>query len=539
MGWGERFDNLVGVFNPAAGFRRKEIRRLMSRADLRGERSFSAWAAADSDTTRGSRWFTSRLSIDSDYAQDIQTLRANAREAVKNDPYAVSFVEAFVTNTVGVPIRFQSRIKAVEGDGVLTEANVKKWNAEIEELWKRQSCRLGVNGESLHEIQQLAFRHWAIDGEAILLFSEIDDPGRPLPLAVQVIDPARLETPIDRYSDPRIVLGVERDAKGRIVAYHFRKGVVGDNVRDSQDSQRVPAERVCHIFDRWHADQTRGIPILAPVLPRLKDIRDYHDALIVLEQVAACFGVVITGGNPYEAATSRQSNTLTDKDGNPVEELRPGGVTYAKTGTQVTGLNPSRSGSQVGQFTDTMLHGVAAGSNSPFELIGKDYSGTTYSSGRLSLIDGRQHYSLKQQRFISGGCVPMSTRFVGQAIAFGLTSIDARDFKARPWLYDRAQWMIPGSPWIDPVKDVQATQMEIDAGLITYADALAQRGYDLDEVLEQRWKEKQKLKEFDLLPEPEPSPGATDGAPQKKQMQALQQAVHELSERLEQMEAKR
>jgi lambda family phage portal protein len=533
MSWGERLDNLIGVINPAWGYRRKEIRKLVKRAESRGggERSFSAWPAADSDATRGSRWLASRLSFDTDLSVDLETMRNNSRQAMKEDPYAVSFVESLVTNTVGRPIRYQSRIKAIEGDPILTEANVKKYNRELEDLWKIQCERLGVNNETLHELQQLSMRHWAIDGEIILVFSDVDDPLRPVPMAVQVVDPARLQTPYDRAADGKVVMGVERDSKGRIVAYHFRKGVVGDSLRDSEEFQRIPADRACHIFDRWHADQTRGFPILAPVLPRLKDIRDYHDALIVLEQVSACFGVVIKGGNPLAMAQSRESTTLTDAAGNPVEELKPGAVTYTNAGTEVTSLSPQRSGSQVGAFTDTMLHGVAAGANSPFELIGKDYSGTTYSSGRLSLIDGRRHYDLKQQRFISGGLRPMSTLFTRQAVGMGLTSINPRDFKAREWAYDRAQWMVPGSPWIDPVKDVQATQMEIEAGLITYADALAERGYDLDEVLEQRWKEKQKLKEFDLLPEPEPAPGATDGAPpSKKQMQALQFALQELTD---------
>jgi lambda family phage portal protein len=538
MKWADRIDNFVGIFSPAAAVRRRHARSALARLSRRqdDDTRLSAWSAADSQTVRQSSWLTSRLSIDSDLAIDLELMRANAREAVKNDPYAVCFVESFVGNTVGRPIRFQSRIKAVEGDPLFTEANVKKWNTELEDLWKRVEYRIGFNGESWHEIQQLAMRHWAVDGEPILVFSDVFDDGRALPLTIQVIDPARLQTPHGKYGDSKVILGVERDARGKIVAYHFRKGVVGDSVRDSQEFQRITADRVCHVFDKWHADQTRGFPLLAPILGRLKDLRDYHDAEIMAAQVAACFGVVIKGTNPLAMADSRQSLTLTDKDGNAVEELRPGAVTYLNANSEATILNPNRPGGSVGDFTESILRAGAAGSNTPYELLAKDHSRTNYSSGRMSLLDGNQHYDRRQFGFIRGCCTPLWSRFVRQAVAFGETSIDPRDFNRRPWMYDRGQSMPPGRPWVDPVKDVQATQMEIEAGLITYADALAERGYDLDEVLEQRWKEKQKLKEFDLLPT---EPEQQSNQPSKAQMSALALRVAELEERLELSEAKR
>jgi lambda family phage portal protein len=381
-------------------------------------------------------------------------------------------------------------------------------------------------------------RHWAIDGEIIILISAVSEADRPVPLAVQVVDPARLETPPEEYSNSNISLGVERNNRGQVVAYHFRKGVIGDGLRETFAYERITADRVCHIFTKYHADQSRGYPPLSPSLGSLKDRRDLHDAVIMLEQVSACFGLVIKTPNPMGMAEGRA--TLTNSRGEPVEELSPGGVTYIQQGSDVTTASPGSTGANVGVFTESILRAASAGANTPYELLGKDYSRTTYSSGRLSLIDGRLNYEMLQKALVKGFLKPLWNLFVKQMVDFGETTIDSRDYNRRPWFYARGQWMLPGWPWIDPVKEVQASQMAMESNLMTLADALAERGVDLDEHLEQLWKEKQKLEEFELLP-PEPEPAANvqpqpaKQPKQKQQMAALEHRVAELEELVERM----
>lgn len=502
MGFADRLDKFVEAVSPKWAIQRRKARAdlaVLERVASRQDRQFSEWDSADNDRLRGSRWLTSKLSVDSVLSQKLPELRERSRESTTNDPYAASFVDAFVCNVVGREIRVQSRIRAVEGDPILTEANVKRWNDELETLWDRQERRIGTNGESLHELQQLGARHWAIDGEILGLFSAVSSADRPVPLALQIVDPARLETP---YSEPgdRIVMGVQRDARGVVVRYHFRKGVVGDSVRDSQEFLSVPADRVAHIFDRWHADQTRGVPKLAPSLGRMKDLRDYHEAELITQQVAACYSVIVSTTNPEGLADANAR--LTDSNGNPVEEISPGRILYKGTDSQVQFAAPQRPGSAVGDYTESVLRSIAAGANIPYEVLAKDYSRTTYSSGRLSLIDGRLNFQLAQSTMIAGLLRPLWSRFVQQCIDFGETSMDARDFGRRPWLYDRGQWMSPGWPWIDPQKDVQASAEALAANLTTLSDELAARGIDFDEWLERRKYELEKLEEAGIMTDP-------------------------------------
>src|SRR5437899_9306464 len=64
--------------------------------------------------------------------------------------------------------------------------------------------------------------------------------------------------------------------------------------------------------------------------------------------------------------------------------------------------------------------------------------------------------------------------------------------KGVPGFYDArsswamCRWIGPGRGWIDPVKEVQASVMKIDAGLSTLEGEAAEQGHDWLEVAEQR-----------------------------------------------------
>src|SRR6185503_13148856 len=59
-------------------------------------------------------------------------------------------------------------------------------------------------------------------------------------------------------------------------------------------------------------------------------------------------------------------------------------------------------------------------------------------------------------------------------------------------------WIAPGKGWIDPVKEVQASQLAIETGISTLADEAAANGKDWEEVLEQQKRELTKRLELGL-----------------------------------------
>ena len=84
-------------------------------------------------------------------------------------------------------------------------------------------------------------------------------------------------------------------------------------------------------------------------------------------------------------------------------------------------------------------------------------------------------------------------------------------FRSR--LYLACGWLPPKWDWVDPLKDARAEIEQIDAGLKSRTQALAERGYDADQVDGEIAADKAREKSFGLtfgLPAP-PVVGQTSG----------------------------
>ena len=57
--------------------------------------------------------------------------------------------------------------------------------------------------------------------------------------------------------------------------------------------------------------------------------------------------------------------------------------------------------------------------------------------------------------------------------------------------FENPKWQPRGWEWVDPVKDANANQAELNLGTKTRADILAQKGMDIEEVFNQLKAEEQ------------------------------------------------
>ena len=60
--------------------------------------------------------------------------------------------------------------------------------------------------------------------------------------------------------------------------------------------------------------------------------------------------------------------------------------------------------------------------------------------------------------------------------------LDAPDFEANPEAYLQAEWLPPRPLQVDPLKDINATKAELDAGLTSRRKAVAERGWILEDL---------------------------------------------------------
>jgi lambda family phage portal protein len=317
-------------------------------------------------------------------------------------------------------------------------------------------------------------------------------------MVVEVIDPERLETPPDMISNPRVRLGIERDERGRITTYHIRKTHPFDTVDVSEEFDHIPARRVMHVFERWFAGQLRGLPWLTRCLNRAKDAKDNDEAEIIRRQVNACFAMFIeTEFNAQTAANAAASSTDASRR---YQEIRPGAIQYLNPGEKPIFSNPTAAGGY-GEFQEITLRRIAAGLNMPFELMVKNWSGVSFAGGRLILNEWRLDVKSRQKLINELFLTPIWNRMVWEAVLLGQCSIEPRLFFARQYVYEAHSWTPPAWSYaITPGEEVKANAEAVRQNQRTLASVIAEDGGDLEDVLIQRKRENELLREYDILP---------------------------------------
>lgn len=480
----ERIDAFALAVSPTWGAARFEARRrlaLAERAHQKLDAQLSAWEASAQDRFRGAKWLVSRLSSNSAIEQEWETLAERAEDLFRNDAWAASAVNGRVDNVVGRGIRVQARIQAE--DVGLPEETVETINNRLETIYHELN-----RYEAHRRKQRVAERCAGIYGESIEVISDVGAADKPIPLAVQVVNPKRVQTPPGRIGDKRIRMGVEVDDLGTAIAYWIRKTEPYDTLNINDAFDRVPADRVLHTFEPLFPGQLRGVPWMAPGMGILKDLKDFCEAHLIGEQISACFAVFIKTQNP--AGIAAYNATGTDSGCRRIEDIAPGMVNYLNPDEDVTFSSPARPGNTLGPYVLHHLKGFASSIRYPFELLTKTYD-NSYSGGRLSLIDGRVAFGCWQQGRIDMSLSPFWHRLVDEAVMLGLVpEIDPAAYHANPWPWRRHQWIPPGMEWIDPRVDAESNRMAVEDGFKPKSEIIAGLGGDFDEVNQARLRER-------------------------------------------------
>lgn len=303
-------------------------------------------------------------------------------------------------------------------------------------------------------------------GEALALISETADGPRLRILPPELMD----ESKSVELSDGRAIFsGVELDATGRRAAYWIIPERPGKVWQTYAPSVRIEANSVLHVFKPLAPGQLRGVSWLAPVILPASDFDKLCDALLKGAQVAAMHAGFITDlngtGEPYEGETP---------------SLEPGALIRLPNGTDIKFNSPAQS-QQVAEFLKLNLRQLAAGLGLPDHMLSGDLTGANYSSLRAGLLPFRQRIEQVQYTVL----VPQFLAPVWRAVILhGILSgdLNATDFEANPESYLQAEWLPPKPLQVDPLKDVTATKAELDAGLTSRRKAVAERGWNLDDL---------------------------------------------------------
>ncbi|MFZ5792101.1 MAG: phage portal protein [Pseudomonadota bacterium] len=399
-------------------------------------------------------------------------ITARSRFLVRNNGYAANAIESWAGNVVGAGIKPSSLIK---------DATLK---AQIQKLWLDWTDEADAEGfTDLYGLQRRAAREVFIAGEVFFRFR----PRRPqdgltVPLQLQMLPSEMLPLNRNEVTPGGNVIrqGIEFDRIGRRVAYHFLRRHPGD-ITDpglAGETVRVPASEIVHVIDPVDAGQLRGVSRFAAGIVKLFLLDQYDDAELDRKKVAAMHALFITTpapGEPFDATEGK------DEAEERTMDLQPGQVVMLEPGEEIQTSAPADVGGTYEPFQYRTLLQVSAALGVPYAYLSNDMIRANYSNARLALLEFRRRVEAYQHAvMVFQFCRCVWARFVDTAVVSGALDVPRYERRRREVL--ACAWLPPKWDWVDPAKDTKAEIEQIAAGLKSRTQALAERGYDAEQV---------------------------------------------------------
>ncbi len=443
------------------------------RRDHGGPRAMRARLEGAMAKRRLRGWQPPLENINSLVASGGPRLLARSRELIVTNGYAANACEAFASNLVGDGIKPSSLIE----DPTLRD--------QVQRLWLAWTDEADADAlTDFYGLQAMVAREMFVAGECFVrLRPRRSEDGLLVPIQLQLLQSEMLpfEKTETAPNGNRIRCGIEFDAIGRRVAYHFLRRHPGDSTDRGAaipETVRVPAEDVLHIYRPIDAGQIRGLPHVAPAMVRLFLLDQYDDAELDRKKTAAMFAGFITKTAPEEQLMGEIE--ATDDSGATVS-LEPGTLQVLLPGEDVKFSSPADVGGGYEAFQYRTLLSVSASLGLPYHLVTGDVRQANYSSLRAELVEFRRRVEQLQHGVVAHQlCRPVWARWLETAVLSG--GLDLPDFARSPARYRPVNWIPPRWDWVDPLKDIQAQVLAMEAGIISRRKVVEATGYDVEEI---------------------------------------------------------
>ena len=452
-------------------------------------------------TRKALKTFTAKSgSPNEDINYNNRTLRQRARILAMSGGLALSGLKNIRTSVIGCGLILKP---AIDKDELgLTDEEAKAWQAKAEkefEIWaenKNHCDAIGMN--DYYKMQQLALYSSVMNGDCFTLIQRDEEAVNklmPYSLRLNIVEADRIQTPCSNASNSfalstdginsktgnRIYDGVEVNKQGKVVAFHIRNNYPWEVNAEPTEWTRVEVigkktglPNVIHTMqDVERPGQYRGIPLIAPVIEMILQIRRYTDSELtaaVVESLFTAFVRTDTRGDelPFEGVEHDEEPIIT----NDTEyEMAPGSVIKLQPGEDVTFGDPKRPAGGFQAFVEAVAVQVGASLEIPKEMLLKQFN-SSYSASRAALLEFWNMVKMRREWFVADWCRPIYEIFIYEAVARG--RLKAPGFfddpvKRKAWL--GANFVGPSQGMLDPTKEIEAEQKMCENGFSTRADS--------------------------------------------------------------------
>lgn len=404
--------------------------------------------------------------------QSHDYLRRDARKLDRNNALARALVRRHCDAVVG------------KGFTLRCESADPEWNKVAERFWREwYTTAIDVQGMALGpQFDRIIHDSACVDGDVLIL--KLDNG------QCQLIESDRIRKPGTPLATGHTCpAGVERDATGRIVAFH-----VADTAGPSSYSlgytqtRRIPAEFCIFMPSPLHqrVNQTRGEPVLAATIPLLEQLDDLIDASVVAQRLAAYQALVIESEDPAGMQNSLLAGSEAQipnidagtNSGAPGPiHWEPGGAMFLKKGEKVVQVKPEHPGQNFQDQVRMLVRMIGADFGLPLELSMMDSSQANYHGFKAALETAYRGFA-RWQEWNARMLLNLFRWRIGRAILNDELPL------VNNW--ERASFLPPSKPVIDPKAELEAHAFAVNQRLKTRKDVIGElTGTDLDEHYDQ------------------------------------------------------
>lgn len=379
----------------------------------------------------------------------LAPIRYNARELVRNVPFAKKGVEIITNGIVGWGIEV-----SISHDDKKIEAQLKKEFL----AWSTSGCSTDPFMD-FYTIQ----RHFvdALVGDGETLLRKVITGGS---VRYQILEADYIATNFSKKTEDdgsRWVNGILMDKYFRPLKFAIYTKHPSEITTSKGEVEIVDASEIIHIFDPARPQQNRGISWLAPVISALQTLAEIQWTQLMKMKLSASITAVVT------SPASQLTPDALKKQREDTFALEAGSVIYAGEGeTYNFPTVPNTEG--FGETTKLSLREIACGLGITYEALSGDLSQVNFSSGRLGDLQFRANVDRwRWHVVIPKGVARMMEGFKEYCRIKGI-KVDGAHFEYVP----------PARQMINPTEEIQATKNAIRAGLQTLPNAIRELGFD-------------------------------------------------------------
>ena len=455
----------------ASLFKRKSSQDIKRRFYEGGKRS------AGADFANGNAPFENLASM------DRETLRSRARWLHENNSIISGIDHSIKVNAFDNGMVFQSKT----GIATLDVEIEKKFN----EWMKPHNCDI-TKRQHFYEMHSTLVGQRMTDGE--VLIHKVHTTDKRNPLKLQIIEADRFDATFGvravSQSSENFVDGIELDSFGAPQKYILTNGYTSNIKVDASD--------IIHYYKRENrASQYRGMSEYKQIIIDMRNLASYQSSTIASLRVRSNIGYAIETDNiaGHQRFSSEEAN-------DPVYDINGIMVHYLNRGEKIHMFDPSIGATEYDSFVRSVIRMIAVGRKVSYELAFRDYSQTNFSSARASLIQDNKTFAKEQWHFATYVLNPLFEEWLdANVIAGNIKGLSASAYFKDKSKFTQARWIAPAKEWVDPLKDIKAFVEEYKLGTATLSEFAASKGKDLEEIIKQREKEDEMLKNAGILKE--------------------------------------